>query len=249
MLIFKQKKQMKKLTAFTLVELLVVIAIISILAGMLLPALEQAIDSAHRIKCANNLKQVSMLMNMYAGEYNDYLSGTSIGNEANIVCISKGDPSATSWTDYYTRSNAYIDQSDPKTEGRLFYCPSAPISDYYLSLDVFITQGRTTYLIMNNKNRYSEPAVYQSPVKGCGGRVSLFNPGDSVAQDWDLVASTDSIDPRVQTSHEGGANVMRADGAVGWHMTEDMTLSAGKVGQVDKSYVYIMGDKANSWGE
>ena len=68
---------------FTLIELLIVIAIIAILAGMLLPALNSAREKSRTANCIGNLKQIGVVFQSYANDWNDYITPGSYSTPDN----------------------------------------------------------------------------------------------------------------------------------------------------------------------
>ncbi len=134
---------------FTLIELLVVIAIIAVLIGLLLPAVQKVRESASRIKCANNLKQLGTALHSYEGVYKVFPPSCVIANPAangTAYGLSYGDdirvgPSGFAWgtllLPFIEQGNLYrqfnlteacwspANAAAAGTKVSMFICPSA----------------------------------------------------------------------------------------------------------------------------
>lgn len=187
--------------SFTLVEMLVVATIISILAALLLPALQRAIGTSRKIACANNLKQTGIACEMYFSDGNDYFYKYGLYNNG-----MNWQYKANGLKPYLGNGGEVLDP------GTMKYCEAGAILMCPESQTDYIGQhfGYNVWLLGNHKRRNT---VKQPSVAMLWGERYAVGECSCEIKYWSYTASSPSMDYYIQR-HNATANVLRLDGHV-----------------------------------
>jgi prepilin-type N-terminal cleavage/methylation domain-containing protein/prepilin-type processing-associated H-X9-DG protein len=124
---------------FTLIELLVVIAIIGILAAMLFPVFAKARESARRIQCLSNVKNLAIAVQMYLGDWDKFwpsehemrvinyfnaMPAITGGHGGDVITLPDRCNHATH-ANPYLRANVLLDEYVKNRD--IWRCPSASL--------------------------------------------------------------------------------------------------------------------------
>ena len=134
-------------SAFTLIELLVVMSIISVLVGLMLPAVQKARGAVNRISCANSLKQVGLSMWLYHSTF-DTLPATRVSDKgASWAVLILPNLEQENLYRKWDTSKTYYQQSQiaRETGVKVMFCPerrSPAAAGVSIAGDVAISKGQ-----------------------------------------------------------------------------------------------------------
>ena len=157
------KSVIKRQSGFTLMELLVVIAIIVILTVLLIPVLSRSKNSAQRLVCASNLKQVGVAAKMYVDEHESTFPNSQLPsgywrtNGIHLSCI------------YKSQVKIYLGLTGPSSPNdKVFACPADKFYNI-LTTNVYIPRGMHEEM-ESDYSSYFYNTINLSPLRrGLGG--------------------------------------------------------------------------------
>lgn len=238
--------------AFTLVDVLVCIAIIAVLIGLLIPTLGRVNETARRVVCQSNVRQVGLGVVMYADEHKGQLppskfvqrgpvnrDGSSGFAPQRTITVREAVPDVATPTGVWDGLGALFDQGYLPAP-KVFYCPSHwgehPFTRY--SMEWSPTGG----LIVCNYHYRAEgpmrPVAPGSPSAPTTSALYLIDPAQS-----SLIA--DGMETRSDYNHRTGVNFFRADLTVHWF--EDPVGELAGLLPSDKNDANAAQDVTDAW--
>lgn len=187
--------------AFSLIELLVVLAVTTILASLLFPALGGVRETANRMACATNMRQIGLGITMWGDDHNGALPESYFGRKevgmpqemmATTIGTTAGDWEGLGWL----VAQHYLDSPS------CLYCPSHTGEHHF---------GR--YVA---QYAWPEAARVYCNYHYAGDRDSRSDMRRRLTNNHETMLLTDGLRTRDDFNHRRGANVLHGDLAVIW---------------------------------